>query len=111
MRIDLHTHSTASDGTDTPAALLETARDAWLDVIGLTGLINGPVRISGTVQDQDGLGTTRAVAIAATPSPRPVSPSPSVVVAETVTGAPQAAESTAWASSRRGPSFGRLPIT
>ncbi len=40
-------------------------------------------------------GTTSAVAMAATPSPRPVSPSPSVVVAETVTGAPTAIDRTA----------------
>ncbi len=45
--------------------------------------------------------TTSAVAIAATPSPRPVSPRPSVVVAETLTGAPTAAESAASASARR----------
>src|SRR3954453_3427292 len=36
MRIDLHTHSTVSDGTETPAALLATARDAGLDVVALT---------------------------------------------------------------------------
>jgi len=36
MRIDLHTHSTASDGTDTPAALMAMAAAAGLDVIGLT---------------------------------------------------------------------------
>lgn len=46
-------------------------------------------------------GTTRAVAIAATPSPRPVRPRPSVVVAETVTGAPAAADSADSASARR----------
>lgn len=44
---------------------------------------------------------TSAVAIAATPSPRPVSPSPSVVVAETLTGAPTASERAASASARR----------
>ena len=44
---------------------------------------------------------TSAVAIAATPSPRPVSPSPSVVVADTLTGAPAAAERAASASARR----------
>src|SRR5690606_24204926 len=38
---------------------------------------------------------TSAVAIAATPSPRPVSPRPSVVVPETLTGAPSAADSAA----------------
>src|SRR4051812_5416559 len=36
MRIDLHTHSSMSDGTETPAALVATARDAGLDVIALT---------------------------------------------------------------------------
>ena len=36
MRIDLHTHSSVSDGTDSPAALLATARDAGLDVVALT---------------------------------------------------------------------------
>src|SRR5688500_16911956 len=36
MRIDLHTHSTASDGTETPAELLATARAAGLDVVALT---------------------------------------------------------------------------
>ena len=54
---------------------------------------------------------TSAVAIAAMPSPRPVRPSPSVVVAESETGAPTASWRTAVASSRRGPSRGRLPIT
>jgi 3',5'-nucleoside bisphosphate phosphatase len=36
MRIDLHTHSSASDGTETPAELLATARAAGLDVVALT---------------------------------------------------------------------------
>ena len=36
MRIDLHTHSTASDGTTSPADLVAEARAAGLDVIGLT---------------------------------------------------------------------------
>ena len=45
--------------------------------------------------------TISAVAIAATPSPRPVSPRPSVVVAETLTGAPTASERAASASARR----------
>ncbi|NGO79066.1 PHP domain-containing protein [Streptomyces sp. YC504] len=36
MRIDLHTHSTASDGTDTPAELVRKAGDAGLDVVALT---------------------------------------------------------------------------
>ncbi|MFF3749699.1 PHP domain-containing protein [Streptomyces sp. NPDC002018] len=36
MRIDLHTHSTASDGTDTPAELMRNAAAAGLDVVALT---------------------------------------------------------------------------
>ncbi|WP_406464415.1 PHP domain-containing protein [Streptomyces sp. NBC_00111] len=36
MRIDLHTHSTASDGTDTPAELVVNAAAAGLDVVALT---------------------------------------------------------------------------
>jgi predicted metal-dependent phosphoesterase TrpH len=36
VRIDLHTHSTASDGTDSPAALVESARQAGLDVMAIT---------------------------------------------------------------------------
>ena len=33
MRIDLHTHSRASDGTDTPAELVRAAARAGLDVV------------------------------------------------------------------------------
>ncbi|KAA9155152.1 PHP domain-containing protein [Amycolatopsis acidicola] len=36
MRIDLHTHSTVSDGTDTPAELVAVAAKAGLDVVALT---------------------------------------------------------------------------
>ena len=36
MRIDLHSHSTASDGTDPPAEVMRRARGAGLDVIALT---------------------------------------------------------------------------
>lgn len=36
MRIDLHTHSSASDGTDTPADLVREAKAAGLDVVALT---------------------------------------------------------------------------
>lgn len=36
MRIDLHTHSTASDGTDTPAELVRNAVARGLDVVALT---------------------------------------------------------------------------
>ncbi|MEO9138242.1 MAG: PHP domain-containing protein [Jatrophihabitans sp.] len=36
MRIDLHTHSSASDGTDPPAQLIRTAAEAGLDVVAIT---------------------------------------------------------------------------
>ncbi|MDQ2797386.1 MAG: PHP domain-containing protein [Actinomycetota bacterium] len=36
MRIDLHTHSTASDGTESPAELVRTAVSAGLDVLAVT---------------------------------------------------------------------------
>ncbi|MFI8400746.1 PHP domain-containing protein [Streptomyces sp. NPDC085463] len=36
MRIDLHTHSTASDGTESPAELVRNAAAAGLDVVALT---------------------------------------------------------------------------
>ena len=36
MRIDLHTHSSVSDGTDSPAELVATAAAAGLDVVALT---------------------------------------------------------------------------
>ncbi|MEV6432043.1 PHP domain-containing protein [Nocardia sp. NPDC051463] len=36
MRIDLHTHSTVSDGTDSPAELVRNAAAAGLDVVAIT---------------------------------------------------------------------------
>src|SRR5690242_14910303 len=36
MRIDLHTHSAVSDGTDRPAELVRKAQAAGLDVVALT---------------------------------------------------------------------------
>jgi hypothetical protein len=36
MRIDLHAHTSVSDGTESPAQLLATARDAGLDVVAIT---------------------------------------------------------------------------
>lgn len=36
MRIDLHTHSSVSDGTDSPEALVRHAAEAGLDVVALT---------------------------------------------------------------------------
>ena len=36
MRIDLHTHSSASDGTDPPAEVVRRARERGVDVVALT---------------------------------------------------------------------------
>lgn len=36
MRIDLHTHSLCSDGSDSPSKLVESAKAAGLDVVSLT---------------------------------------------------------------------------
>ena len=36
MKIDLHTHSDRSDGTDTPTQLIENAKAAGLDVVAIT---------------------------------------------------------------------------
>ena len=36
MRIDLHTHSDRSDGTETPAELVRAAHERGIDVLGLT---------------------------------------------------------------------------
>jgi len=36
VRIDLHTHSNRSDGTDSPSELVRNAREAGLDVVALT---------------------------------------------------------------------------
>lgn len=36
MRVDLHTHSTASDGTDPPATVMRRAAEAGLGVVALT---------------------------------------------------------------------------
>ncbi|MGA8987848.1 PHP domain-containing protein [Aeromicrobium sp.] len=36
MKIDLHTHSNRSDGTDSPADLVENAKAAGLDVVAIT---------------------------------------------------------------------------
>ena len=42
-RIDLHTHSTASDGTTSPTDLMREAREARLDVIALTDHATSPI--------------------------------------------------------------------
>jgi hypothetical protein len=36
LRIDLHTHSSCSDGTDSPAELVQAAKAAGLDVVAIT---------------------------------------------------------------------------
>lgn len=36
MRIDLHSHTRLSDGTDSPTELLARAADAGVDVLALT---------------------------------------------------------------------------
>lgn len=36
MRIDLHTHTTASDGTDSPAELVQAAARSGLDIVAIT---------------------------------------------------------------------------
>ena len=36
VRIDLHTHSTVSDGTESPAEVIRAAKEAGLDVVALT---------------------------------------------------------------------------
>ena len=36
MRIDLHAHSTVSDGTESPAHVMRAAAAAGLDVVALT---------------------------------------------------------------------------
>ena len=36
MKIDLHTHSSASDGTQLPGEVIRSAAEAGLDVVALT---------------------------------------------------------------------------
>lgn len=60
MRIDLHLHSTASDGALTPDALVRTARNAGLDIIALTD--------HDTI---DGVEIAQAEAERSGPKPRP----------------------------------------
>lgn len=83
---------------------------AWGSLV-LGGVLLGSTRSPAARARRQLAATTSAVATAATPSPRPVSPSPSVVVADTLTGAPAAADRAASASALRRPSRGRFPIT
>ena len=43
MRIDLHTHTRASDGTHTPAELVREAAAQGIDVLGLTAAVAPPL--------------------------------------------------------------------
>jgi predicted metal-dependent phosphoesterase TrpH len=63
VRIDLHTHSTASDGTDTPAELVRNAAAAGLDVVALTDhdTVGGYAAATEALRDPagaDGTGVT-----------------------------------------------------
>ncbi|MQA82666.1 MAG: PHP domain-containing protein [Streptosporangiales bacterium] len=53
MRIDLHAHSTASDGTDTPEELVRNAADAGLTVVALTDhdTVGGHARATAALPD------------------------------------------------------------
>ena len=63
VRIDLHTHSTESDGTDTPTQLVATAIAAGLDVIALTDhdTTAGWAEAERAVLDRGGTGRFRVV--------------------------------------------------
>lgn len=60
MRIDLHAHSTASDGTDTPAELVRAAAGAGLDVVALTDhdTVGGYPAATAALHALDGGGLT-----------------------------------------------------
>lgn len=64
MRADLHTHSNASDGTETPADLMRAAATAGLDVVGLTDhdTIGGWEEAAGLV-DETGVALVRGTEI------------------------------------------------
>ena len=55
MKIDLHMHSTASDGTDTPQDLLRQVRDAGIGLFALTDhdTVTGYEAIRGTLAADD----------------------------------------------------------
>lgn len=63
MRIDLHTHSTESDGTDTPAELVAKAAAAGLDVVALTDhdTTAGWAEAERAVRERTGPGRFRLV--------------------------------------------------
>ena len=55
MRIDLHTHSTASDGTESPAQLVASAARAGLDVVAITDHDTAAGWLSALAARPDGL--------------------------------------------------------
>ena len=63
MRIDLHTHSTESDGTDTPAELVAQAAAAGLDAVALTDhdTTAGWAEAARAVRGRTGPGRVRLV--------------------------------------------------
>ncbi|HEX3335635.1 MAG TPA: PHP domain-containing protein [Jatrophihabitans sp.] len=61
MRIDLHTHSTASDGTDSPADLIRKAAAADLDVVAITDHDSTAGWAEATAERPAGLTVVRGV--------------------------------------------------
>lgn len=64
MRIDLHTHSDRSDGSDTPAELVRNARAAGLDVLAIT---DHDTTVSwdeaAAVAEEEGLSLVRGIEV------------------------------------------------
>lgn len=67
MRIDLHTHSSVSDGTDSPAELVTKAAAAGLDVVALTDhdILDGWAEAT-TAAEQVGIRLVRGVEVSTT---------------------------------------------
>lgn len=65
--IDLHTHSTASDGTDTPTELVIAAREAGIDVLGITDhdTVAGWAEAEAAARDH-GIALVRGIEISTT---------------------------------------------
>jgi predicted metal-dependent phosphoesterase TrpH len=70
VRIDLHTHSTCSDGTDTPAELMAKAADAGLDVVALTDHDTTAGWSQLLTSAQDGPAVVRGAELSASTSDR-----------------------------------------
>lgn len=64
MRIDLHAHTTASDGTDSPAQLVENAARAGLDVVAITDhdSTTGWAEAAATAE-RHGIGLVRGIEV------------------------------------------------